>query len=277
MTPTTAERELLERVHEQLGRRHADAALVRTVVGSRLVAVELEGEAGPVMGVAHAPPGDISTPVPDGVTELSRWAFEPPNENPVVVALGVAALNARSVGAISWQTGDPMAALSADVERIATVGFFRAALRKFEAVDVRVIEREPVGTVDVPPGVSVSMFEPADAPDAIEGVDVLFVTGSSLLYGGTSGYLRAAADVPAIVLIGATASFLPGPAFDAGVTVLAGTRVTDPDRVRGGIEDGLCGTDLHGAGLEKVYVTADEGPSGLAFDQPPTTERPPGD
>lgn len=197
---------------------------------------------------------------------LSRWAFEPPGDDPVAAALGVATLNARSVGEIPWQVGDPMAALDRDVDRIATVGLFRAAFRKFDDAEVRVIEREPVGSVDAPAGVTVSVFDPDQASTAIEDVDVLFVTGSSLLYGGTAAYLRVAADVPTVVLIGATASFLPGPALDAGVDVMAGTRVTDPGRVLDGIADGLCGTDLHDAGLEKVYVAAAADHEGLTFD-----------
>lgn len=267
MTPTTAARDLLERVDAELDGRRADWAVDRTTVGDRLVAVELAGEGERAMGVAHCPPDDPTASVPDAAAGLSRWAYDPPGDDPVAAALGVAALNARSAGAVPWQAGDPMAALDPAVDRIATVGLFRAAFRKFEAVEVRVIEREPVGPIDAPAGVSVSVFGPEDAGTAIAGVDVLFVTGSSLLYGGTLEYLRAAADVPTVALIGATASFLPGPAFEAGVTVLAGARVTDHDRVRAGIETGQCGTDLHDAGLEKVYVTVERELAGVDFDR----------
>lgn len=266
MAPPTPERGLLERVSDELGGRRADAAVARTTVGDRLVSVELGRTAGTAMGIAHRPTGPLDAAVPTRAGELSRWALDPPNGEPVAAALGVAALNARSAGAVPWRTGDPMAALAEGIDRIATVGLFRAAIRKFDAVDVRVIERGPIGTVDAPPGVSVTGFGPDEADRAIEGVDVLFVTGASLIYGGTERYLRAAADVPTVVLIGATASFLPGPAFEAGATVLAGARVTDPDRVRDGIERGQCGTDLHDRGLEKVYVAAASTPRGIDLD-----------
>jgi uncharacterized protein (DUF4213/DUF364 family) len=263
MAPRTAERDLLERVYDELGDRRTDRQVTQYAVGERLVAVAL-GDAG--MGVAHCPAGGVEAILPDQGGPLSRWAFEPPDDDPVAAALGVAALNARSVGAIPWRAGDPMAALDPDVDRIATVGLFGAAFRKFDAVDVRVIEREPIGAVDAPDGVTVSTYGPEEAAGAIADVDVLFVTGSSLIYGGTMAYLRAAVDVPTVVLIGATASFLPAPAFAAGVDVVAGTRVTDPDRVWTGIESGLCGTDLHDAGLVKVYVTAGTGSAGLDLD-----------
>lgn len=270
MAPPTAERDLLERVHDELGGRRASTAVRRTTVGDRLVAVQLDGDG--AMGVAHCPTGDADAKLPATAGTLSRWAFEPPDDDPVAAALGVAALNARSAGVISWQAGDPMAALESDVDRIATVGLFRAAFRKFSAVEVRVVEREPVGAVDAPPGVSVSVHGPEAASAAIADADVLFVTGSSLLYGGTLAYLEAAADVPTVVLIGSTASFLPGPALDAGVDMLAGTRVADPERVWNGIEAGQCGTDLHDAGLEKVYVARDDALAGLAFEPDPASE-----
>ena len=54
--------------------------------------------------------------------------------------------------------------------------------------------------------------------------------------------------------VGATASHWPGPAFAAGVDVVAGARVDDPDRVRERVAAGDCGTDLHDTGVAKVYV-----------------------
>ncbi len=264
MTPTSADRDLLRRVQAALGERRSDARVAGTTVGERLVGVELSGpEAG--MGVAHRPAGNTDLNPPDTAGDLSRWAFEPPADDPVAASLGIAAMNARAVGAIDWTAGDPMAALDPSVDRIASVGLFRAAFRKFDDVEVRVIEREPVGALDPPEGVSVQVFEPESARTAFTDVDLLFVTGSALLYGGLRRYLRLATDVPTVVMIGATASFLPGPVFEAGVDVLAGARVTDADSVRFGIEDGDCGTDLHGEGLEKVFVADGSGLRELAL------------
>lgn len=263
MTPAPTDRDLLERVYDQLRRRAVAGTVERTTIGERLVAVECRGPDGAQLGVAHRPPGTVEASVPTDPLGLARWAVAPPSAEPLAAALGIAALNALSAPHIAWQRGDPMAALAADVDRIATVGLFRPAFRKFEALDVRVIERRPVDEIDAPSGVTVSVYPPSDHAAAIDGVDVLFITGSSLVYGGTATYLRAAAEVPSVVLIGATASFLPGPAFDAGATVLAGARVTDPPAVRAGIEAGRCGTDLHDRGLEKVYVTAASSPRGL--------------
>ncbi|MDZ7702705.1 MAG: DUF364 domain-containing protein [Halobacteriales archaeon] len=265
----TAERRLLARVDEALDGRRGGWRVARTTVGERLVAVELEGDGASAMGVAHCPAGGLGTPAPDRADELSAWASRPPDDDPVAAALGIAALNARSAGAVDWRPGDPMAALDPDVDVVATVGYFGAAFRRFHDVEVRVIEREPVGELSPPAGVSVSVHGPEEAPAALRNVDVLFVTGSSLLYGGTLAYLDAAAAVPTVVLIGATASFVPGPAFAAGVDVLAGVRVTEPEGVHQAVAADACGTDLHGAGLEKVHVAAEDVPAGLSFDAGP--------
>lgn len=300
----TTERELLTDVLGQLREvEGADTAQVRRfLAGENLLLVELErgsgneresasasasdaGAAG-AAGVAHRP--SVALPDADVVRDadgfdLARWAVDPPgdaggvdgapegaNADPTGArAVGMAALNALSAPHVDWRVGDPMAALG-DVGVIATVGLFRPAFRKFGAVDVRVVEREPIpeGELDAPPGVSVSVsvFDPTEYEAALEGVEVLFVTGSSLIYGGAGRYLDAAVDVPTVVLIGATASFLPGPAFDAGVTLLAGARVTHVDRVADGIRTGACGTDLHDSGLRKVYVAADGDIPGLDLD-----------
>lgn len=254
--------DLLAGVFDRL-RGRATGRVRGSTVGERLVAVEVDAPDGPTMGVAHRPPGTVGPAIPTASRALARWAVEPPGDRPIERALGIATLNALSAPLVAWQWGDPMESLAGDVERIATVGLFRPAFRKFDAVDVRVIERAPVGDLDPPDGVTVSVFPPEDGDAAIEGADVVFVTGSSLVYGGTLAYLRAAAAAPTVVLIGATASFLPGPAFDAGVATVAGVRVVDPDAVRAGIGAGLCGTDLHDRGLRKGFVTARSTPAGL--------------
>lgn len=251
-------------------RRPGEAPVFQFVAGERLLAVAVGGDPGGV-GVAHRPPGRLPDPAAVRTTDardLAAWSRDPTpstGDPAPTRAVGLAALNALSAPFIAWRRGDPMAALADDVAAIATVGLFRPAFRKWRDVEVRVVERDPVPTVDAPASVTVSVFDPADATAAFDGVDVLFVTGSALVYGGLGGYLRAAAAVPTVVLVGATASFVPEPAFEAGVTLVAGARVAAPDQVFAGIEAGQCGTDLHDEGLEKVYVAAGE-PDGLDLD-----------
>jgi uncharacterized protein (DUF4213/DUF364 family) len=245
----------------------------RVTVGDRVVLVELtDEERGPIdatrAGVAHRPAGDPPATDDLSLERLVR-AVESPTEaessERLDRALGVAAVNALSVPFLDWQAGDPMALLDADVDRITTVGLFRPAFRKFDDVTVRVIERDPIEDVPSRDGVAVETFTPEETAAAMAGADVVFVTGSTFIYGGIDAYLDAAPADATVVVIGATASFLPAPLFDRGVDVVAGASVSSPDAVRDAVARGACGTDLHDAGLRKVYTAASQ-PAGLRLD-----------
>lgn len=272
----TTDTDLLDAVFDRLRDRAAAATDPRVTVGERVLLVEADDPAGPdngrLAGLAHRPPGDANFADWSSVARLARLATD--SGNCLERAAGIATLNALSVPDVDWQTGDPMAALPTSVDVVATVGLFRPAFRKFDDVEVRVVERDPPGSVEAPAGVSVRTFRPEAASEAFDGADVCFVTGSTLIYGGIDRYLStlAAAGVSPVVLVGATASHVPEPAFAAGVDVVAGALVTDVDRVRERVAAGDCGTDLHDAGVEKVYVAdatggdGDEVPAGLGLE-----------
>lgn len=248
----------LEAVHRAVVDRSplAGATVARPTVGDQLVLVEVEADGPRAAGVSHRPPGDLpADPTGEPAAAVGAWAMD---EQRLIIerAVGVATLNALSAPLIEWRDGDPFEALAEDVDAIATVGLFAPAFRKFGAVDVRVIERRDVQVPDTPSGVSVSMYDPDEAAAAFDGADVAFVTGSTLLYGGTERYLAAAHGVPDVVIVGATASFVPQPAFEAGATMLAGAEVRDVTAVHAGAQAGECATDLHDTGLAKVYVMA---------------------
>jgi len=246
----------------------AGVRLDRVTVGTSAVLVELVGDdvdtdGGRVRrsaGLAHRPSETSPTP-PDDLDGLVA-PIEARDARDAALgarALAVATLNALSVPFLDWRTGDPMALLAPSVSRIVTVGLFRPAFRKFDRVEVRVIEREPVAveTVTAPKRVSVQSFAPSETAAAMEGADVVFVTGSTLVYGGIERYLDAAPASATVVVVGATASVLPAPLFDRGVDVVAGAAVADSERVRSAVADGCCGTDLHDRGVRKVYVARD--------------------
>jgi hypothetical protein len=265
---------LVETVRDALADRARTADDPRVTVGDRVVLVECSHPAhGTLAGVAHRPDGAVDEVGPDAdrrVVDLADEAAAAPHGS-VARAVGLATLNALSAPDVAWLVGDPMAALSGDVDVVATVGLFRPAFRKFGDVAVRVVERDP-GTIDpasLPGAVPTTLFSPEEAATAFDGADVCFVTGSTLVYGGVDDYLAAAVDVPLVVLIGATASLLPEPVFERGVDLLAGARVREPSRVRDRVVAGDCGTDLHDAGLQKVYCPATTTLPGV---QLPTTE-----
>ncbi|MFC6872122.1 Rossmann-like domain-containing protein [Halobellus marinus] len=233
----------------------------RITIGDRVVLVEVAGSAGKTAGLAHRPEGEPPSTEQLDVERLLEAATRDPENaaDRLERALGIATMNALSAPAIDWQTGDPMALLDDDVDRIVTVGLFGPAFRKFDDVEVRVIEREPLDDVSVqtPEGVRVRTFTPAETDAAMADAEVVFVTGSAFIYGGVGRYLAAAPADATVIVIGATASFLPAPLFAAGVDVVAGASVTDVESVREAVEAGACGTDLHDAGVAKVYVAAE--------------------
>jgi len=241
----------------------ATAEVNRLTVGDAAVLVELAGVGdgdGDAAGLAHRPRG--TAPATDGVDvpRLLSWATDGDDwseDGRVRRALGLATLNALTVPHVEWRTGDPMAVVDPGVARITTVGLFRPALRKFDDVDVRVIERDPVEAVSAPTNVRVETFTPDATAAAMAGAEVVFLTGSAFVYGGAEAYLDAAPSTATVVVVGATASFHPAPLFAAGVDVVAGAVVDDVTRVREAVAAGACGTDLHDAGARKVYVRAD--------------------
>lgn len=239
----------------------AEAAVDRITVGDAAALVELTGPEGRLAGLAHRPAGPVPERSDPDVETLLSWATgaggDGEADTPVAGALGLAAVNALSAPHVSWQAGDPMALLDAEVDRIATVGLFRPAFRKFDDVTVSVIERDPVDDVSAPAGVRVETVTPEATATAMDGAEVVFVTGSAFVYGGAERYLDAAPEGATAVVVGATASFLPAPLFDAGADVVAGASVADPRRVRAAVEAGACGTTLHDAGVRKVYVATD--------------------
>ena len=265
---------LAEAVARLRGLAPAAAAVDRITVGERVVLVELTDDEGVSAGLAHRPPGDPTNDDPNATPDLDRLltaaaspADPADSSDRLTRALGIAAANALSVPHIDWRAGDPMALLDADVDRIATVGLFAPAFRKFDGVEVRVIERAPVEDPPAPDGVRTKTFPVSDTDAAMSGADVVFVTGSAFIYGGVEAYLDAAPAAATVVVIGATASFLPEPLFDRGVDVVAGTSVAALDSVRAAVTAGACGTDLHDAGLRKVYAAAAD-PAGVQL--PPT-------
>lgn len=267
---------LLADARETVSDRLPTATDPRITVGQRAILVDCTTQSeGRLAGVAHRPSGPFegreSSP---SMTELVDDGLSAPDGS-VARAVSLAALNALSAPDIDWLPGDPMAALTADVDTVATVGLFRPAFKKFGAVSVRVVERD-VGRIDpesLPADVPTTLFEPEAAAEAFDGADVCFITGSSLVYGGIEAYLDAARDVPLVAVIGATASFAPELLFERGVHLVAGARVQDVESVRARIRAGDCGTDLHDAGLQKVYCASTTTLPGLQLPPQDTNNR----
>jgi uncharacterized protein (DUF4213/DUF364 family) len=185
--------------------------LDRVTVGERTILVELVDDVHNrrLGGLAHRPAGSGDSVTAEDIEALLDPIETVGDADRIDLATAVATLNALSEPYIEWHRGDPMELLPSGVETVVTVGLFKPAMRKFDDIELRIIEREACP----PPsqeGVAVSMFTPAEAKGAMEAADVIFITGSTLLYGGLNRYLDLApADAP-VILVGATASTWSG-------------------------------------------------------------------
>jgi hypothetical protein len=113
--------------------------------------------------------------------------------------------------------------------------------------------------VDVPPDAGVAGF--------YEGT----VVEENRTAAHVAGHVRERVEVAPVETDGIAAAPLvgrrqrvPGPG-GVGVDVVAGAAVDDAARARDAVRAGACGTDLHDAGVRKVYVAADRA-EGVRFD-----------
>lgn len=257
--PTSSE--LLSRTRAALVERDVVGTIAEVATGREMLYVEVERPDGTrEAGTVHGP--DVELPDLTGQDALAvAERAASPSADLGLRAVGIGALNALSRPFVDWRPGDPMSPDPDAVDVVAMVGLFGPVLRSYDDLEVRVLERDPdsVSLPDgLPAGVDATLHPPEAAPDVVPDADVLYITGSTLLFGGIGRYLDAATPDTLVVLVGATASFYPGPAFDAGVSVVAGAVVTDRKQVRGVIAGPNCQDELHGNGLEKVYAAPDE-------------------
>ncbi len=250
---------ILRDTHESLQSRELpDPPVERVATGEELVYVSLGTNGDRALaGVSHAAGSDYPDVTGKRASTLVEQALDEDASLPDR-ALGVATLNALSAGRVDWESGDPMEQLGNRGATVGMVGLFSPALHKFRDVDIQVIERFPEDfdpPTDLPPGVTIDIHGPEDAASAFDGADVVFVTGSTLVYGGIGGYLDAAPDTATLVALGATSSFVPERLFEAGFDIVGGVEVTDPAGIAAHAERGTPVADLHGNGLQKGIVT----------------------
>ncbi len=234
-----------------------DSDPIRSVVGGEeLVLVETESGAS---GIAMRPSQELPAVEGDAVSEVLTRGVEA--TDPADRALAVATLNAIDPPDRTVPGLDPFRRLDPAVERVAMVGLFAPVLKRLDAAHIDVFERDPAA-MDVPEdlatGLDVALYPPRNAVDRLPEAEVVYLTGSTLVWGGIETYLEAARPGQTIVLVGASASFTPDPLFEAGVSMVAGASVEDPVTVRRAIGDDQSEANLHDEGLSK-WAAVDPG------------------
>ncbi|MFW6384339.1 MAG: Rossmann-like domain-containing protein [Halodesulfurarchaeum sp.] len=224
------------------------------VEGEELVMVQTESGA---TGVAMRPERSLPTVEGDSAIEVIERGAHTDEVAPR--ALGVATLNAIDPPMNPREGLDPFRSLSPAVDHVAMVGFFGPVFGHLDVSTVDVLERNPAA-MEVPDerveGVDLTISPPEAAPEVIPGADVLFITGSTLVFGGLGDYLSATAPDQPVILVGASSSFAPAPLFEAGVTMVGGASPRNAEDLERAITDGECESNLHDIGLQKWAVLA---------------------
>ena len=237
-----------------------DDRVDKVVEGEELVMVQTEAGAA---GVAMRPEPPLPAVVGESAVDVIRRGAR--TEEVAERALSVATLNAIDPPADPQYELDPFRTLSPTVDHVAMVGFFGPVFRHLDVSTVDVLERTPEA-VAIPrenvEGVDLSLSPPEGAPNVLPEADVVFITGSTLVFGGLGDYLSATAPDQPVILVGASSSFTSEPLFEAGVTMVGGASPRNTDDLERAIADGECEADLHDVGLQKWAVP---GPDARAF------------
>ncbi len=265
-------REAVSEVRETLGDVFSSLALERAVFGLFFTGVKLSDGHG---GVSYTPikslPEAVCCPssaraMPSsgelrgrGVDELLEGLF---SGNPLRRTLGIAVLNALSTACLeagrhegSLQVGaDALDDLDVGEDReVVVVGalapFLKALKRRARPYTVLELDPSTLRPDELP------FYRPAaDAAAVVPRADLLVVTGTSLLNDTLEGLLALARPEAEVVVVGPTASMLPGAFFRRGVDVLGGVLVTDPDALLNVIAEAGSGYHFFGRSAERVVI-----------------------
>jgi uncharacterized protein len=165
------------------------------------------------------------------LSEFLDFAFSP---NLLERAVGVAAINAVSQLVLEHdnpdyqyleevETLDYLQARPTDVAAI--VGGFPPVIRylKDRVKKIYVLEKNPKAQVEVE-------LQPEEASvEILPQADLLIMTGATVVNHSFESLIKLATSARQILILGPTASMVPGPLFAHGVTLLGGIRFYDPD------------------------------------------------
>jgi hypothetical protein len=253
-SPVTAENVLRRTVEGIDG--EADDRLSSLTVGESLVMVTSEsGDGKRAAGIAPYPGGVVPDVIGESALEVARGGVE--TDELGARAVGIAALNTISAPVGSTVSADPFHLLESGVDRVCMIGLFGPVFSQIDSLHVDLLERNPdemAVPTDLPSDVEIALHPPEAASSVIPEASVLYVTGSTLVYGGLDRYRKYTSVDQSVVVVGASTSFDPTALFDAGVPIVAGVSVVDVASVREGIAAGHCESKLHETGLQKVMA-----------------------
>jgi uncharacterized protein (DUF4213/DUF364 family) len=215
-----------ERLYDDLALSVGDGVALRVVVGEHWVMVE-------------GPHGAGLAQNPAGATADGHWQGRPLRElaalvrswDPLAAAVGVAAINAATNRYdLAGADINGLDALDCAPTGLAVIGAFPGLAERLPGA--KIIERHPAD----------GQYPAEAAAWLLPRAEGVLITASALANRSLPGLLRAAGEVPA-VLVGPGTPLTPR-LFDYGLTALAGLVVTDPDGMARAVAAGGGAKDL---------------------------------
>ncbi len=266
-------RDTVREIRDILGDTLETLTLERIVIGLFFTGVKLSGGAG---GLCFTPikavPDAVCCPssaraMPASGKLRGRKAMEFVDEilggNPLKRAMGIAVVNALSV--MCWKERPPVAysiktgvdatdeVTIPDDDYVVVVGAIIPILRTLKQ------RNKPFGILELDPltlkADEMKYYIPdVLVPEKVPRAGVLIITGTTLINNALEELLRMRKPDARVIVMGPTASMLPGAFFRRGVSLLGGVIVTEPDRVLDVIAEGGSGYHFFERGAERVVI-----------------------
>lgn len=183
--------------------------------------------------------------------------------NPLKKTIGIAVLNALS--SLYWERQRPDAyTIRAGIDAldetvIPNEGFVVVVGALVPTIRALKQRGKPFAILELDPSTlksdELESFVPFDrAREVVPKADTLVITGTTLINDTLEELLEMRKPGADVIVVGPTASMLPGAFFRRGVSALGGVMVTDADRVLNVIAEAGSGYHFFGKGAEKVSI-----------------------
>lgn len=181
------------------------------------------------------------------VTEALDWAL---SENLAQASIGVATVNALMNRDYTRGPNIAQAIDCTPEDVVGMVGWFCPLVWRYqEAKALYVFERDPESE---PAGGITQLLPSEQAYEILPRCNKVVLTGTSFINKTADSLLAACRNASEIIVVGASTPMCPSVLKEYGITVLAGTKITDADRALRIVAQGGGGMDLSPAS-EKLF------------------------
>ena len=175
------------------------------------------------------------------------------SDNILDAAVGVAVINAVSQMAFElrpekyiFSSVDVLDFIKSD-DKVSMIGYFKPLIPRIleKTRNFVVVEKKDVFDERV------KIFPEDMSPTILPKSDIIIISGSTLVNKTIDDLLKYKGNVRDVVLLGPTASMVPQPLFEKGVTSVMGVRINDADKMLKIVSEAGGTKDLHASCAQK--------------------------